>query len=292
MADKKVNLFIVGAMKAGTTSFVEILKQHPDIYVPPVKEPHYFVNNLPKSIYEPSRFFSLENYLKNEFPKPLHITKMETLEQYNKIYSLHTNQKYLVDASTCYLAAHESAEKIFKYNPKAKIIILKRNPIDRAFSHYTMNINLGREKRSFNQVIEDEILAFNTNLLPWYSYLNMSLYNTQIEKYNTLFNEVLIIDSESLFKNEESVLNEISHFLGIEAFKINPPLHKNKSRSVRYKKLFYLIKKTGIKDYFSKIVPPKYKHKLYKIISIDKTKKPILTPKNKQKLETIIKNHS
>ncbi len=287
MQKTKVNLFIVGAMKAGTTSFVEMLKQHTDIYVPPVKEPHYFVNTLPKSIYEPSRFFSLDEYLKNEFPKPLHITKIETEEQYKKIYSLHGTQKYVVDASTCYLSAPESPEKIYSYNPDAKIIIIKRNPLERAFSHYTMHVNLGREKRSFNKAIEDDIVAFSNNTLPWYSYLNMSLYNTQIERYNTLFKEVLIIDSEILFKNKESVLKEVTHFLNIEVFKPTLSLHKNKSRSVRFKKLFYIIKKTGIKDYFSKMIPSKYKHTLYKIISNDKTQKPTLTPQNQQKLEAI-----
>ncbi|MBZ0326149.1 MAG: sulfotransferase, partial [Altibacter sp.] len=47
METKKANLFIVGAMRAGTTSFVELLSKHPQIYVSPIKEPNYFVDRLP-----------------------------------------------------------------------------------------------------------------------------------------------------------------------------------------------------------------------------------------------------
>ena len=64
----KANLFIVGAMKAGTTSFNELLTNHPEIYFSPIKEPNYFINDQPKSIYEPSRFFNIDSYFKNQFP--------------------------------------------------------------------------------------------------------------------------------------------------------------------------------------------------------------------------------
>ena len=84
----KCNLFIIGAMKAGTTTFVDLLNNHPEIYMSPVKEPHYFINSLPKQLYDPSRFFNLDNYLEKKFPEPLHITKVETEKQYlqNMIY--------------------------------------------------------------------------------------------------------------------------------------------------------------------------------------------------------------
>ena len=87
MQKTKTNLFVVGAMKAGTTSFIDLLSQHPEIYAPPVKEPHYFVDQLPLSLYDPGRFFNLNDYLEKEFPKPLHITKIETSGQYKKIYA-------------------------------------------------------------------------------------------------------------------------------------------------------------------------------------------------------------
>ncbi len=290
MQDKKVNLFIVGAMKAGTTSFVEMLSAHNDIYVPPVKEPHYFVNNLPKNIYEPSRFFSLNNYLQNEFPKPLHITKIETEEQYKKVYSLQNNQTYLADASTCYLTAPESPELIKKYNPDAKIIILLRNPLQRAFSHYTMNVVAGREVESFEKVIRKEINDFKKNRLLWNSYINMSRYDTAIDKYKKLFNHVLVLNFEELFTQEEETLKKVTEFLEINAFLTVQTVHKNKGRRLKFQKLFYYLKKMGLKDYFSKLLSYSFRQKLFKLLSTEKKEKLVLSPETQKELEIIFNN--
>lgn len=140
---QKANLFVVGAMKAGTTSFTNLLSKHEQIYCPPVKEPHFFVEALPRSLYESSRFFNLNSYLENDFPKPLHITKIETLAQYRQLFTLAAAEAYRVDASTAYLHAEESAQRIHAYNPEAKIIILLRDPLQRAFSHYKMDLEKG-----------------------------------------------------------------------------------------------------------------------------------------------------
>ena len=183
--EQKANLFIVGAMKAGTTSFMEALAQHPDIYVSPVKEPHYFVNELPKLLYEPSRFFNLEAYFKNDFPKPLHIANLKNKEHYEQLFSLSNQEKYLAEGSTMYLHAPESAQKIQQYNPEAKIIILTREPVSRAYSHYKMLTGLSRETRSFQEVVEGNARrwhqapkASHAPLLSLFSFLQLLCYNT------------------------------------------------------------------------------------------------------------------
>ncbi len=289
---KSVNLFIVGAMKAGTTSFVEILAKHPDIYVPPIKEPHFFIHELPKTIYTPSRFFSLNKYFENDFPKPLHITKIYDKKHYKKLYTLGLNKRFYVDASTCYLSAPESASLIKNYNPTAKIIIILRNPLDRAFSHFTMNTGLGRENRSFNKAIEEELLAFKNNQLSWSSYIGMSLYKEAINRYNTGFKDVLILRFEELYSKKAETLEKVSTFLKIEAFNVQNTIHKNKGRQLRFQKLFYYLKKMGLKDYFSKLVPQNTRQKLFKIASTQKQKTPKLTTEIKQQLKTVFKNHT
>lgn len=292
MEEKKVNLFLVGAMKAGTTSLVEILSKHPDIYVSPIKEPHFFVDALPKQLYEPSRFFNLEKYLEKTFPQPLHITKIETLKQYKKVYSLINNQKYLLDASTMYLHAPEVAQKIYQYNPQAKIIIIKRNPLKRAFSHYNMLVGLSREKRTFNEVIHEEIIHYNNNNLKWYSCLGMSFYNSAIKEYKKLFKEVLVLDFETLIQNQPLVYKQLQSFLNLN-FKINQPLiKKNVSRTPRFKNLFFFLHKIGIKDYFSVLFSSNFKQQIYRLLSSNKKEEPMLTLKVKQELENIFKKES
>ncbi|MEZ4874792.1 MAG: sulfotransferase [Flavobacteriaceae bacterium] len=277
MQSKKVNLFLVGAMKAGTTFYSELLEQHPQVYAPPIKEPHFFVDTLSSRFYQPSKFFQLEKYLLEDFPKPLHITKVETLAQYQKVYSLASHQEFLLDASTCYLQAPEAAKLIHDYNPNAKILIIVRDPIKRAFSDYQMNLALGRINESFEAVVEKEIALFDQHLLPWHSYLGMSFYNESIERYISLFKEnVMVVSFEKLVGNPSEEINRVFSFLGLSHRKVATQLKKNETRQLRGQSLFYWLKQWGLKDYFSKIVGSKTKQLIFKMVSSSKKKEIVL----------------
>ncbi|PKA84358.1 sulfotransferase family protein [Ulvibacter sp. MAR_2010_11] len=292
MEENNVNLFVVGAMKAGTTSFIDMLSQHSQIYVSPVKEPHYFVNSLPENLYEPSRFFSLEEYLKKKFPEPLHITKVESSQQYSKIYVLAGKELYKVDGSTAYLHAPESAKLIYDYNPEAKIIIILRNPLQRAYSHYKMNLGKGRTKQSFENEIQQDIEAYQNGIQAWYSYLGMSLYKAAVDRYKQLFTNVLVIRFEDLILKEQEVLSEVSAFLNINSFPDRQYAHKNTGKELRFQKLFYFLKKLGLKDYFSKIFSSNFRQFLFKIFSKRKAKNLELSSTIKTKLEDIFTKES
>ncbi len=293
MEDKKINLFIVGAMKAGTTFFTEILSQHSQVYLSPVKEPHYFINYLPKNLYEPSRFFSVENYLSKDFPTPRHIAKVEKLDQYQKLFSLASEEHhYLAEASTAYLHAPESATLIHQYNRNAKIVILLRDPLKRSFSHYNMDKGLGRIMEEFETVIKNEIVQYNNGSLPWNSYLGMSFYNEPIKKYKSLFENVLIINFEELTNNKEKTLETISGFLKIDEFSINAVERVNETKQLRFQKIFYFLKKMGLKDYFSKIFSQNFRQYLFSLVS--KNVKPgiNLTEQTKYDLNIIFNKES
>lgn len=264
----KANLFVVGAMKAGTTSFVDLLSQNEEVYVPPIKEPHYFVNKLPKSIYKPSRFFDLNTYFEKQFPKPLHIAKLNNSVQYEKLFSLaQPKHKYLVDASTCYLNSPESAELILNYNPKAKIIILLRDPLKRAVSHYHMDVGLGRTLRSFEAEILDNIEAYKNGVLSGCSYLSMSLYKEQVENFKTYFGkQVLVLQFENLVRKDMVEFEKLNQFLALNDKLVNLPV-QNKTRKLYFPKLNNILIKIGVKDVFSKIVPGEIKQALFRLIS-------------------------
>ena len=253
--EKKVNLFIVGAMKAGTTSFVEMLSEHSDIYVPPIKEPHYFVDRLPENLYEPSRFFDLDSYLEKDFPKPLHITKIDSETQYNKAYSLAATEKYLEDASTAYLHAPKVAE-------------------------------------TFETLLTDEISKYHANTLPWHSYLGMSFYSRSLKNFHNRFKNVLVLKMEDLVVKPQSVLDKVCNFLEIPSFIIPKGSQKNVSRSLKFQKLFFFLKKLGLKDYFSKWFGPRTKQKLFRLSSKEAPSTVELSEDLKQKVQQIFKLES
>jgi len=292
MEQKKANLFVVGAMKAGTTSFLELLSKHEQVYAPPLKEPHYFIDSLPTNLYEPSRFFSLESYLAEDFPDPLHIAKIETAEQYQQIFSLSKDEDYLVDGSTAYLNAEESAQLIHAYNPNAKIIILVRDPLKRAFSHYKMNLGKGRDKESFETVILEEIELYNKQELPWHGYLGMSFYNQASLRFSKLFDQVLVIKFENFTANAADTMKKVERFLDIEPFSDMSVTHKNESKTLRFQKLFYFLKQLGLKDYFSKIFSSKFRQWLFVKVSKKGKMKLKLTQDTAAKLEVIFNKES
>jgi hypothetical protein len=266
--NKKANLFVVGAMKAGTTSFVDLLSLQDEIYVSPIKEPHYFVNELPTSIYKPSRFFDMNAYFEKDFPMPLHIAKLNNRGHYDKLYSLaESNHKYLVDASTCYLNSPESAKHIFDYNREAKIIILIRDPLKRAISHHQMDLGLGRILRSFEDEIKDNIEDYKNDRLSNWSYLNMSFFNQQIKNFEKFFGEqVLILQFENLIKNDQQEFNNLNQFLELSNELTKLPV-KNETRKLYFPGVNNLLIKIGFKDVFSKLIPNEIKQRVFKFIT-------------------------
>ncbi len=242
MEDKKVNLFIVGAMRAGTTSFMELLSKHPDIYVSPIKEPHFFVDELPEAIFEPQPDNFLDNYFKKKFPKPIHRAHVRTVENYRNLFQNATNQKYLAEGSVSYLHAPDVAAKLKRYNPNAKIIILTRDPLERAYSHYRMNVGLFREERTFEEALQQEVSAYYKNELSWYSYLFMSFYKVPSTRFMHCFSmDVLTISFENLIANTPTTFKEISRFLKIDPFESQIFPNLNSSKTVRFKNSLGII---------------------------------------------------
>ena len=269
MEERKVNLFVVGAMKAGTTSFVDTISEHSDIFISPIKEPNYFTEHLPYNLYQPSRFFDLNKYFEKEFPEPLHITKIGSMDQYKRLFSLAHNEKYLCDSSTSYLHSPETAKKIFDYNPKAKIIVILREPLDRAFSHYRMDVAMSRTKNSFEDILVEEIAQYKVGTLPWNSYLGMSFYEKALIEYNQYFKDVFILDFKKLKSENSKEWTRLSRFLEIPDFKESKLAQKNKTRTLRFQNLFYILKRIGLKDYFSRIFSSRIKRNLFNLLSTE-----------------------
>lgn len=104
------NLFIIGAPKCGTTSLIHYLKQHPDIFVSIIKEPHYF--NLDS---DHRYYFREEDYL-------------------NLFSEANNSYKYYAEGSVWYFYSLVAVDEIIKFNPNAKFIVMLRNPVSMFFS--------------------------------------------------------------------------------------------------------------------------------------------------------------
>jgi len=201
MKDEKnwPNFFIVGVAKAGTTTLYEYLKNTNGIHMSPVKEPRYFLS------------------LKGEHKtRKIQITD-ET--KYLKLFSKVKDEKVIGEASSGYLQDPTTSKLIHEKVPNAKIIIMLRDPVQRAFSSYLMKKTNGQERRTFHQVIEDYMKLGKHDGINVDRTISAGLYTSKVKRYVDTFgiNNVKIVIFEEFIKDTFNQVKEVLNFLGINS---------------------------------------------------------------------------
>jgi len=267
MSNKEIkpNLFIVGAAKAGTTSIYNYLKQHPDVFVSPIKEPNYFGSDVNwvgfREDHKKNTEIDFDNYFSKKILQEKHIAFLDTEENYLKLFKESKGYKIRSEFSTSYLYSENAAREIYSFNKNAKIIIILREPVSRTFSHYLMDLSADRQSK--NDILINLKEDYNnpkkgyciSNL-----YLELSLYTEQVKRYLKVFpkNQILILRFEELIVNPKIFTENIFDFIGVSpnnnivyTSKFNQTTHpKNQliKKIVRFKKfipdfILKLIKK-------------------------------------------------
>lgn len=206
------DFMIIGTQKGGTTSLYRYLIQHPSIAPIWIKEPHFF------DIY----FYKGVPWYRSHFPT--------IVEQY---YTRRIQKHDLItgEASPYYLFHPNAAKRVAKTLPQVKLIVLLRNPVNRAYSQYNhQRHQKGVEPLSFEDALEceeqrlngeeakilrdDKYSSFNHR---HYSYLSRSKYIEQLPSWMDLFpkEQFLILKSEDLYSNTRETLKQTLDFLGL-----------------------------------------------------------------------------
>lgn len=197
----KPDFLVVGAAKSGTTSLFHYLVQQQNVYIPSVKE---------------CRFFSQlsKNYkgLGAEYFPNSGITDED---RYFSFYKGHEGD-ICGDISNDYLYYYEeSIRNIKKYlTDQVRIVVILRNPIDRAYSNYMHHVRDGWEDCSFDEAIAKEAFRINNNWSWVYHYIAVGMYSRQVEAYKKEFEKVRVFLYEDL-KDRENFLNDLLRFLGL-----------------------------------------------------------------------------
>lgn len=193
---RTVDFLIVGAQKSGTTSLYEYLSRHPAIFMPFLKEIEYFSSD--------------KNYAKG-------------LVFYNSFFEDAASTDILGEASPQYMYDSATAERIFKYSPKMKLIMCLRDPADRAYSHYRMNKRRNIESRAFEVVVEEQIKSFRErgycHRNPEFDYLGLGLYGEKIKAFSGFFglNQIKVVWTQDLEQKRKTTVDDILDFLGISS---------------------------------------------------------------------------
>ncbi|MEM8583200.1 MAG: sulfotransferase [Bacteroidota bacterium] len=220
--DRQVPDFIVvGAAKSGTTSLHKYLSQHPNLYLPELKESWFFClhNNPNQSI---RKLFPQFN-----FPS--------SWSEYQHLFSEADNDQITGEITPAYLHYHKlTIENIQKYCRNWKdirIIIILREPIDKIISHFKYTCRSGLEKKaiSLSEALEKrEERIGKGDIIYDLLYIENTLYYHQVKAYKQAFPKCDIYLYDEFKKDPTSVLNKIVNSLNLSNIKWNTNLSFNK----------------------------------------------------------------
>jgi hypothetical protein len=206
-AQRLPDFFIVGHSKSGTTALYEMLRAHPQIFMPELKEPVYFARELPRQAHR--------------YRAP------ETLEQYLALFAPAQPGQLLGEASASYLWSHTAAAEIAKLRPDAKIIAILREPASFLRSLHMQNLRSHYEdEKDLRRALELEPARREGRSLPrrslWPQALNYServRYVEQLRRYHEVFprEQVLVLIYDDFRADNEATVRRVLQFLRVDA---------------------------------------------------------------------------
>lgn len=220
--NKKVNLFVIGASKCGTTSLWSMLNEHSDIVMSIPKEPY---------------FFTFSDY-KTKF------------EKYHNFFKGYNNEKYMGEATPIYSETTlnpDLPKRLYDYNSNAKIIFLVRNPIDRLKSAYRQLLFSGHDRKVVYKNYTDVEVPlmpkeFTKAIYEHPNFIEACKYETHLNNYLKYFNKgnVGVFFFEDLKNDSEIFFKEICSFLELD-YQFKPEMAKVKNPSLGRKRDFAII---------------------------------------------------
>jgi hypothetical protein len=203
------DFIIIGAQRCGTSSLYSYLIQHPQIAPAARKELHYFDLN----------YAAGNEWYRSQFPD----------EPFDGRLAI------TGEASPYYLFHPMATERCASVVPDAKLIVMVRDPVKRAYSHYHHEVRKGRETLTFEEAIDreperlagerDKLIAdpnYKSQPYQSYSYLARGLYTDQLKTWRKYFatNQILAVSSDLLFENADAEYSRVLEFLQIDPIQL------------------------------------------------------------------------
>jgi hypothetical protein len=189
------NLFVVGAVKAGTTSLWAHLDASPEIFMTRLKEPTFFADRAPTG----------KQVVKD-------------LAEYAELFVEGADRRYRGEASPSYLPDPHAAEKIRAVAPGARIIASLRDPVERAYANYWTTVRAGNERRTFGRAVGDELAADEVSMADVPPpYVARGLYADQLERWYAAFGgSVLVLFFEEFVADVRGTMRTVFEWLDVD----------------------------------------------------------------------------
>lgn len=293
---KLPNFFVVGAAKSGTTSLYEYMKMHPQIYMAPIKETHHFSTDIDNTKFRPNYARSLNKdltrFLETDMEDGIFHAFVKDRAQYIKLFRNVKNEKAIGEITNSYLYSKEAARNIHSTFPDAKVIMMLRNPIDRAFSHYLMDLRIGYETADFMTAVKKDMARDPKGWGISNLYIEIGMYAEQVKRFVEVIPEqqrrIYIFDDFK--KDAGAVVKDMFSFLGVEAdVDIDFSQKFNPSFIPKNKLIGKLNTQKKVKDWLKGVLPKSVKSKFKKTFYTDKDL-PRITAEEKRFLAGIFRD--
>lgn len=231
--NNKVNFFLLCPPKSGSTSVYTYLDSHPDIFMCPIKEPNYFSDDIDTSEFSDKfgewSLYDMKTYLSHDPLSRKQIWFVRDSHQYAALYRWASESQLRWEASTSYLWSQSAAKNIAKHNIDAKFVVVLRNPIERAYSHYIMNIKYWYTGQTFREDMQDDLIIDEGKRWKNFLYYELGLYSEQLQRYFDIFprEHFFITTTSQLWADPQAVMSDIYSFLSISDQIQNDTTRKN-----------------------------------------------------------------
>jgi len=297
MTEQKLpNFFIVGAAKSGTTSLYEYLKLHPEVYMAPIKETHYFSTDIDNTKFRPNYARSLNKdlskFLESDMEEGIFHAFVKDWNEYVQLFKKVKDEKAIGEVTNSYLYSDIAAKNIITKFPSAKVIMMLRNPVDRAFSHYLMDLRIGYETDDFMTALKKDMAR---NPKGWgisNLYVEVGMYSEQVKRYLETFPESQrrIYFFDDFVKNPEATMKDLFRFLGVsEQTDIDFTKKYNPSFIPKNKIISKLNAQKRMKDWLKGVLPKSVKGKFKKTFYTDKDL-PKIKPEERKFLQEVFRD--
>jgi hypothetical protein len=287
------NFFIVGAAKAGSTSLYHYLDQHPQVYMSPIKEPCYFASEVrPENfdvefkVHAQRGVVDTQRYIRGPMCEKRFGGLVTEWEDYIGLFRNVKDEIAIGEASVSYLWSKLAAANIQSRIPKAKIIIVLRNPADRAFSEYHHVLTEGRTRSSFHEYIRAGLRSKSEKVGALYDFLECGLYYEQVKRYLDLFpgDNIRVYFYEDYVAQFPLLWRDVLDFLQIDnSFFPDTSLRHLEPRIPRMVSASYVLRKYGIWPRLTKL-SPKAIRPILKNVAFRRRSSLVMNSRDKQSL--------
>ena len=197
---ERLDFIVAGAQKSGTTALHYFLKNHPRIALPNRQELHFFDDE-------------------EIFSRPI------DYEPLHRHFRPIPRSTITGECTPSYLYWKPAMERIWNYNPEIQLVILLRNPIDRAFAHWNMQRFKDREPLDFLDALKEEPRRIAQPLViesRRFAYVDRGFYSGQLERVFKFFprQQIKIVKFEDFRDRKQETLDGIFEFLGVKRLRI------------------------------------------------------------------------